>query len=53
MAVNFPQNTLFVLEKLGEVYEHDAKAKTQELSAIDRLLLHQENSKSLMDELHA
>ncbi|HID66842.1 MAG TPA: IS66 family transposase, partial [Roseibacterium sp.] len=53
VAVNFPKDCLFVLEKLGEVYGHDAAAKNLALSPADRLLLHQENSKPLMDELEA
>lgn len=51
VVVKFPTQCRFVLEKLGEVYGHDTTAREQDLSAKDRLLLHQAKSKPLMDEL--
>jgi len=37
---------------LGKVYQTDAQARERQLSSEDRLLLHQEHSAPLMDELH-
>jgi hypothetical protein len=41
-----------VLETLGKVYQTDAQARERHLSPEGRLLLHQEHSAPLMDELH-
>jgi len=51
VAVNFPRECLFVLDMLGEVYGHDAVAREENLSPGDRLLLHQDKSKPLMEKL--
>lgn len=48
---NFPQQCEYALGKLGEVYHHDAQARDQGLSAGDRLVLHQEKSGPVMEEL--
>ncbi len=48
---NFPEACQHVLEKLGEVYANDALARAQSLSPEQRLRLHQERSKPVMDDL--
>jgi transposase len=48
----FPQQCRFVIESLGQVYAWDAQAKEQKLSPAERLALHQEQSKPVMDRLH-
>ena len=52
VADNFPDQCKYVLETLGEVYKHDAKAREAKLSPVERLLFHQEHSKPVMDQLH-
>jgi transposase len=52
VAEAFPQQVLYVLEALKLVYQVDAEAKQQELSPQDRLLLHQQRSGPVMEELH-
>ena len=51
VAVNFPKDCLLVLEWLGSVYGTDAQAREEGLSPQDRLILHQEKSKPVMEEL--
>ena len=50
-AQNFPQECQHVLERLGEVYQHEAQAKKAALSPEARLGFHQERSQKIMDEL--
>jgi transposase len=52
VAVNFPEECRYVLETLGKVYQTDSQARERQLSPEGRLLLHQEHSAPLMDELH-
>ncbi|HXI38491.1 MAG TPA: IS66 family transposase [Bryobacteraceae bacterium] len=52
VAANFPEECRYVLETLGKVYQTDAQAREGQLSPEGRLLLHQEHSAPLMDELH-
>ena len=52
VAANFPEECRYVLETLGKVYRTDAQARERQLSPECRLLLHQEHSAPLMDELH-
>ena len=52
VAANFPEESRYVLETLGKVYQTEAQARERHLSPEDRLLLHQEHSAPLMDELH-
>src|SRR5208282_5198193 len=52
VAANFPEECRYVLETLGKVYQTDAQARERQLSLEGRLLLHQEHSAPLMDELH-
>jgi transposase len=51
VAENFPEPCRHVLEKLGAVYANDALARQRGLSPEQRLRLHQQHSKSVMDEL--
>jgi transposase len=53
VAENFPEQCRFVVESLREVYRVDAQAKRQKLSDAARLALHQEQSRPVMDTLHA
>jgi transposase len=48
----FPAEVRYVLECLKKVYHTDAEAKKQHPSPDERLKLHQEQSKPVMDELH-
>jgi len=48
----FPEESLYVLEKLSEVYGHDDEAKERGLTKEERLLYHQERSGPVMEELH-
>jgi transposase len=52
VADNFPGQVHFVLETLSKVYEIDDRAREQGLSAQERLGLHQEHSKPLMEGLN-
>jgi transposase len=52
VAANFPEECRYVLETLGKVYQTDARARERQLSPESRLLLHQEHSGPLLDELH-
>jgi transposase len=52
VADNFPEECRYVLELLGQVYGHDAEARERGLTPDERLLLHQEHSKPVMDRLH-
>lgn len=49
---NFPEECRKIIEILAEVYRVDALAKEQRLSDTQRLILHQTQSKPIMDELH-
>lgn len=51
VADSFPHECGHVLELLGKVYGHDAEARKQGLSPEQRLALHQQKSRPLMDEL--
>jgi len=51
IAGSFPQECIFVLETLRDVYRHDATAKEQGLSAEERLAFHQLHSAPLMEKL--
>jgi transposase len=44
VAQSFPRECRHVLEALGRVYYHDAQARSQNLSAQDRLRFHQQHS---------
>jgi transposase len=52
IAPNFPEQCRYVLETLGKVYQTDARARERQLPPESRLLLHQELSGPLMEELH-
>ncbi len=53
VAENFPGECRYVLEMLGQVYGHDAEAREQGLTPDERLRLHQQRSRPVMDRLHA
>ena len=53
VAANFPTECRYVLEMLGEVYGHDAEARQRKLTPDERLRLHQEFSRPVMDELQS
>jgi hypothetical protein len=52
VAPNFPNECRHVLERLREIYRHDAHCKEQDLSPQARLAFHQANSGPVMDQLH-
>ena len=49
---NFPQECRHVLEQLGEVYSHDARAREQGMMPEERLRFHPLHSGPVMDQLH-
>ena len=49
---NFPEECRHVLEQLGEIYSHDARAREQGMMPEERLRLHQLHSGPVMDQLH-
>jgi transposase len=53
VAENFPNECRYVLELLGQVYLHDAEARQRSLTPDERLRLHQQRSRPVMDKLHA
>jgi transposase len=52
VADKFPDAARRVIDDLGEVYKRDAQCREQQLSPDQRLGVHQEHSKPIMDELH-
>ncbi len=48
---SFPEEVRHVLEQLAIVYRNDARAKVEGLSPDDRLRLHQDQSRPVMDDL--
>jgi transposase len=52
VAANFPDQCRYVLERLGEVYGHDAEARERGLRPEQRLQFHQEHSLPVMEKLH-
>jgi len=52
IAEQFPEAARRVIEDLAEVYGHDARCREEQLSPEQRLSVHQEHSKPIMDELH-
>jgi len=53
VAMNFPQECLYVLEVLKEVYTNDGEARRQGMSGEQRLKWHQQESGPRMDALKA
>ena len=49
----FPEECRYVLERLGEVYRHDALARERKLSPQERLRFHQTESGPVLGELRA
>jgi transposase len=52
IAEQFPQAARRVIEDLAEVYKHDAQCRQQHFSLEQRLSVHQEHSKPILDDLH-
>jgi hypothetical protein len=52
LVQDFPEECRKIIESLAEVYRIDALAKEQQLPDIERLSLHQTQSKPVMEELH-
>jgi len=52
VAANFPEQCRYVLEMLGEVYGHDAKAREARMTLEQRLQFHQQHSAPIMTKLH-
>ena len=52
VATNFPEPCRYVLETLGNVYQHDAEARQGKLSPSERLQYHQQHSGPVMEQLH-
>jgi hypothetical protein len=52
-AENFPNGCRYVLEMLGQVYLHDAGARGRSIAPVERLRLHQDRSRPVMDKLLA
>lgn len=53
VMASFPEQVAHVIEELSLVYAHDAAARSQGMSAEDRLRLHQEKSAPVMNRLKA
>jgi len=53
VAANFPEQCRYVLEMLGEVYGHDAKAREARMTPEQRLQFHQQHSAPIMTKLQA
>lgn len=51
VAMNFPQECLYVLEVLKDVYKNDAEARSRGMSPDERLRWHQQQSGPRMNEL--
>ena len=52
VAANFPEDCRYVLEMLGQVYGHDADAREQAMTPVQRLQFHQQRSGPVMEQLH-
>ncbi len=52
VAEQFPEAARRVIEDLAEVYKHDAQCRQQQLAPEQRLSVHQEHSKPILDDLH-
>ena len=52
VAANFPEQCRYVLEMLGQVYGHDAEAREQAMTPVQRLQFHQQRSSPVMEQLH-
>jgi hypothetical protein len=49
---DFPAESAVVVEALKLVYDHDAEAREQQLSAQERLAYHQTYSEPILDALN-
>jgi hypothetical protein len=53
VAANFPEQCRYVLEMLGEVHGHDAKAREARMTPEQRLQFHQQHSAPIVTKLQA
>jgi transposase len=53
VVASFPQEVRYVLEALRDVFRHDARAREEKMSPLERLLYHQEHSGPVMKSLKA
>jgi transposase len=53
VATHFPDECLYVLQILKDVYRNDAVARDQQMSPEERLVFHQAQSQPQMEELNA
>lgn len=53
LAENFPSECRHVIERIGEVYKHDAVAKHEKLSAQERMTYHQKKSGPVLESLRS
>jgi transposase len=51
LVTNFPNEVRHVLEQIGKIYKTDATAKNKQLTAKERLILHEKESGPVMAEL--
>lgn len=49
---SFPDECIYVIETMREIYKNDAIVKEQNMSADQRLIYHQQHSQPRMDQLH-
>ena len=49
----FPEEVDYVLDRVGMLFHHDALARQRQLTAAERLALHQQKSQPICEELHA
>ncbi|MBU0762637.1 MAG: IS66 family transposase [Candidatus Altiarchaeota archaeon] len=47
---NFPEECMYVLNVFKEIYKHDAYCKKSNMTPEERLIYHQKNSKSIMED---
>jgi transposase len=52
VAANFPDECRYVLERLGQVYGHDAEVRQRGLTPSQRLEFHRQHSGPVMKQLH-
>lgn len=52
VAASFPEETYHVIEQIAQVFKNDQTAKDRKLTPQERLLLHQQESGPVMENLH-
>jgi len=53
IADSFPEQCLHVLAELEKIYKYEAKCRREKVTPEERLAYHQENSRSIMNDLEA